>query len=802
MKRFSIAFILLYALLIFIDAQAQQQQVVHLDVPNSIILPDEFRKDSPADITGQWSLAAPMPAGKTYHTIGSADGVMYVFAGLNASSQWDVTSLMYDPALDTWSPIASFPLPKFLFGRSETVNGKIYIFGGVENFGNNYKAINAMIEYDPASDSYTQKTPMPITQTYPGSAVLNGKIYLFGGNGSSESVYQTTVQVYDPATDTWFRDTDYPRNVKWVGATTVGSRIVSTGGFNVTYNPSRYIADTYVGEIVGGSLQWTKKADAGIGPVIFPISGSVGGKAYFVGGRPSADQNAPSTQRGFVYDIDADTWTELPIKPTGVQYYSQAAVLSDKLYYAGGSTASGAITASVEFYDPSAESQPNVVLSDDSLNVWVKRTNTYQYAFALRNIGGAPLDWSSSVTGADWLTVDIPNAGTIQSGQQSVVIFTINPNALSEGQYTGEIKIASNDPDHPELIFTVSITVQEADVDEDLNVLVEQYTGTWCQWCPYGADSLAAVATRNGTRMVRTSWHDSDPMEIAEWNAMNSWIGVTAFPTASINRVQWPGETEVPIDRIIWGNRTEYLIRNQRAPVGIEISEKSYDPNSKTYSFKAKVFFHQGMNADLRLNAVVTEDDFNYPQKRINTSTGVIETLNPYSHKAVVRGIWPDIRGYKLSLANSFASQSEIEQVFTFTSPHINADNAHLNVYVHTINPGDRPGVVHQAVTEPLFLGVTDVDAVPAVSNFALRQNYPNPFNPSTNVTFDVPTQSHVRITLHDGLGRMLGNLIDGNYEPGSHTFVFDGANLQSGTYYMTMTAGDLVQTRSMTLVK
>ncbi|MFA6234247.1 MAG: Omp28-related outer membrane protein [Bacteroidota bacterium] len=801
MKSFSTLFVLLLAVVLCSTQTFAQGRIV--DDNGSFIAPSvtSFEK-APADIVGQWSPVAPMPNAKIYHTVAAADGMLYVFAGLNASSQYDLGCFKYDPATDTWTPIANFPQAKFLFGRAETVGGKIYIFGGIEGFGTGYKTLTAMIEYDPASNTYTQKTPMPTVQALPSSAVLDGLIYLIGGTSTSESVYLKKVQVYDPASDSWFSNTDYPRDTKWMGATTVGNKIVCTGGFNINYSPSRYIADTYIGEVNAGILQWTKKSDAGIGPVIFPVTGTFGGKAYFAGGRPSADQNAPATQKGFSYDVDTDIWTPIEIKPTGVQYVTQAPLIGDKLYFAGGSLASGAATAVVETYDPLAASKPSVTISATSIDRWVKRSSIYQFGFYLGNLGGADLEWSAAAdAGTPWLTADNPTTGTVQPGKQGLFVFTVNPNALSEGPYTGNITITTNDTDKPTLTFTVNITVQEADVDEDINVLVEQYTGTWCQWCPYGADTLAAVTARNGNRMVRFSWHDNDPMSIAQWDAMNNWIGVTGFPTASINRYQWPGETSIPVDRGVWGTNTDILLRSLRAPVGLTISEKSYVAGTKTFSFKAKVLFHQGINADVRLNAVVTEDGFNYAQKRINTSTGVVETINPYIHKAVVMGIWPDIRGYQLSLGNSFASQTEIEQVFTFTSPHVNPDNARLNIFVHTIN-NDRPGPVLQAIGEPLFLGVTDVDEVPVVSNFGLRQNYPNPFNPSTNVTFDVPTSSNVRITLHDALGRAIGNLVDETYEPGSHTFVLDGANLNSGTYYLTMTAGSFVQTRTMTLVK
>ena len=804
MKRFSTVFVLLFALLVSTGLQAQvQQQVVPLDDSNTMVLPDGFRKGGPVEIMGQWNIAAAMPMGKTYHTVGSADGKLFVFGGLNASGQFDATSYKYDPATDTWTTIASIPAAKYLFGRAETVNGKIYVFGGTENFGTSYKPVTDMFEYDPASDAWTTKTAMPSAQCYAGSAVINDKIYVVGGNGATESVYLTTVQVYDPAADRWWNDTNYPRDVKWMGMATVDGKIVGVGGFNITYSPSRYIADAYVGEDNGGTLVWTKVADAGIGAQIFPVAGGLDGKAYFVGGRPAADNNAPATARGFVYDIAGNSWSELPVKPTGVQYFTQSPVIDNKLYYAGGSIASGAVVPNLEIYDALAASKPTVVISGSTLDRWVKRSTTYRYAFSMRNIGGADLEWSTTVSdGADWLTVDAPTSGTILPGSQGLVYFTVNPNALNEGDYMASITVNTNDTDNPRLIVEVTIHVQEADVDEPANVLMEQYTGTWCQWCPYGADSLAAVSARLGDRVVRTSWHDSDPMEITEWDAMNSWIGVTGFPTASVGRVTWPGNSEIPISRGDWGNAAHYIVNNMRAPVGITITDKDYNPTTKAYTFKVKVLFHQGIEADVRLNAVVTEDGFDYAQKRYNLQTNVVETISPYIHKAVVRGIWPDIRGYQLSLGNSFATQTEVEQVFTFTSPHTNGDNAHLNVFVHTLTNTGTPGPVLQAVTQPLFQGLTAVDDVPVVESFGLRQNYPNPFNPSTNVTFDVPTRSHVRIVLHDALGRTLGTLVDENYEAGSHTFTFDGANLQSGTYYLTMSAGDFVQTRSMTLVK
>jgi hypothetical protein len=83
-----------------------------------------------------------------------------------------------------------------------------------------------------------------------------------------------------------------------------------------------------------------------------------------------------------------------------------------------------------------------------------------------------------------------------------------------------------------------------------------------------------------------------------------------------------------------------------------------------------------------------------------------------------------------------------------------------------------------------------------------LLQNYPNPFNPTTNIFFDLPKKTGVRISVYDVSGREVARLVDGTKPAGRYTVPFSGENLGSGVYVCRMDIGKQVFTRRMTLLK
>ena len=61
--------------------------------------------------------------------------------------------------------------------------------------------MNSAYVYDPQADAWTQLASMVTARKEHASAAVGGKLYVFGGMGTSGRL--RTAEVYDPASDSW-----------------------------------------------------------------------------------------------------------------------------------------------------------------------------------------------------------------------------------------------------------------------------------------------------------------------------------------------------------------------------------------------------------------------------------------------------------------------------------------------------------------------------------------------------------------------------------------------------------------------
>ena len=111
-------------------------------------------------------------------------------------------------------------------------------------------------------------------------------------------------------------------------------------------------------------------------------------------------------------------------------------------------------------------------------------------------------------------------------------------------------------------------------------------------------------------------------------------------------------------------------------------------------------------------------------------------------------------------------------------------------------------GAVHSA-------DVVNVDNYKVLFPDKLRiyNAYPNPFNPVTSLSYDLPYNSVVKITVHDMMGRVVKTLVNDSQTAGFKSVQWNATNdknepVSAGLYLYTIQAGEFRQTKKMVLLK
>lgn len=261
----------------------------------------------------------------------------------------------YDIATDKWTKKKQMPLPAHHLAVTE-YNGKIYVFGGgaqLEPGGPNWVPTNNAWEYDPANDSWKALAPMPTARGAAVAAVVNGKIYVIGGAsvhpgqkivGLSATVPHralSTNEMYDPATNKWETRSPMPTSRNHAAIGVVNGKIYVLGGrlgaVFVNASPTD-VVEEYDPAIDSWSFAKAKMPMPRSGTAY----GSYGGKIYVAGGEYLDNQIVGTYRSLEAFDPAANEWTELP--PLAIPRHGLVGgVTGNRFYVVSGHLQSGNI---------------------------------------------------------------------------------------------------------------------------------------------------------------------------------------------------------------------------------------------------------------------------------------------------------------------------------------------------------------------------------------------------------------------------------------------------------------------------
>ncbi|NQU34858.1 MAG: T9SS type A sorting domain-containing protein [Bacteroidetes bacterium] len=97
--------------------------------------------------------------------------------------------------------------------------------------------------------------------------------------------------------------------------------------------------------------------------------------------------------------------------------------------------------------------------------------------------------------------------------------------------------------------------------------------------------------------------------------------------------------------------------------------------------------------------------------------------------------------------------------------------------------------------------GTLSVNDLAGPNSIFKLKNYPNPFDKETVVQFNIPTRSHVRISVYNMVGVHVATLVDDVQAAGTHSVKWNATDLESGIYFCRVEAGSSSQTSKMLIV-
>jgi N-acetylneuraminic acid mutarotase len=228
------------------------------------------------------------------------------------------------------------------------VNGKLYVIGG-EIAGAGATAgglppgtpgfVDSVYEYDPATATWTQKSPMPTARSGGVTAVIDGKIYVAGGRPPGGHDFA----VYDTRTDTWTKLPDLPTQRNHLAAAAIGGKMYVAGGRFGGGVGSEMTAALEVYD--PRTNRWESRA-----PLPAPRAGVNGVEArgcFFVFGGEGNDAHPQGIfEEMEAYNPVTNTWTKLQPLPVPVHGVTGAVFADGWIHLVGGGTARGGSSGS------------------------------------------------------------------------------------------------------------------------------------------------------------------------------------------------------------------------------------------------------------------------------------------------------------------------------------------------------------------------------------------------------------------------------------------------------------------------
>jgi hypothetical protein len=225
-------------------------------------------------------------------------------------------------------------------------------------------------------------------------------------------------------------------------------------------------------------------------------------------------------------------------------------------------------------------------------------------------------------------------------------------------------------------VITVNVAPLPSSTMYKHNVLIEEYSGTWCGNCPrilYGVDLLEQQT--NKAVVVSTHLFGSDPFISPDGNSLAAQQGVGVVPSGFINRtVSWIAPQYQNVNQVISTIQAS-------SSVGLAINSTISGNN---LSVNIKVNYSQPLSGTAKLTVYLVEDKLYHTQSNYSSNLySGLSTIPNFEYNGVLRKLISTISGDNITTSGSNYSK---DYSLTLPSNISNISNTKIVAFVTNSN--------------------------------------------------------------------------------------------------------------------
>ncbi|GEM_PF-1961310 len=346
------------------------------------------------------------------------------------------------------------------------------------------------------------------------------------------------------------------------------------------------------------------------------------------------------------------------------------------------------------------------------------------------------------------------------------------------------------------------------------NVVLEEFTGAWCGFCPDGALKVEDIELIY-PEFVAIARHVGDAMATSLDDSLAAYYG-PAYPQALIDRYSFGMFEEFPKDRSdqqhnnLWA---DYIGRRKNAtdyPSSIELKlHKTYDPTTRQLTIRVRGEFKDHDYGDIRVHALLLQDSVTgsgqgydqvnyYSHERSGTDPNhplynYPDPIVGYRHNHVARKHFTPLWGTALAASpTQYAPGDTFSMEWTYTLPSDVDERYAYPVAFVSYFEGTRPlnynYIINGIKSEYLMQSPSGIAEASSGTPIGIRLA-PNPATDVALLRFSLDKRAPVSVRLYDVTGRhMVKEFVSGyTYVKGNHSMWLPLHGVPAGTYLVVV---------------